>query len=182
MKQIYYEEWKAKDPEAAQRAWYQVQAYDARVKANRLKREQEAERIRLKKLAKSQKKSAGAGLAVDFDKLIVHFSSDGSSFLTDLQDSRCDVRTITEISSRKGLKDAYHKLGSVSHSTLLWLTLPFKSAGSASNFMSDEQFWRNLAKVMRYVRKGSGRIVFHMPRKSKSWQHEGVKAVFDWPE
>ena len=45
--------------------------------------------------------------------------------------------------------------------------------------MKDDQFWANLGKVFRYVQKGSGRIVFHMPRKSKSWQHSFVKQALE---
>ena len=59
----------------------------------------------------------------DADKVIVHLTLDDSFFLTDLQSPQCDVRVISEISSRKGLKDAYRKLGFVSDSTLFWLTL-----------------------------------------------------------
>ena len=45
--------------------------------------------------------------------------------------------------------------------------------------MKDEQFWANLGKVFRYVHKGSGRIVFQMPRKSKTWQHRLVKQALE---
>ena len=92
LKQIYYEDWKEKDPEAAQRAWDEVQANNARIEANRLKREQEAEAKRLRKAAKShpagtaaKSSPAGVSLNVDADKVIVHFTVDNSSFLTDLQ-------------------------------------------------------------------------------------------------
>ena len=55
---------------------------------------------------------------------------------------------------------------------MFWLIL-------AKGVMSDDAFWLNLRKLLRYVHKGSGRIVFHMLRKSRSWQHEGVKAVLE---
>ena len=45
--------------------------------------------------------------------------------------------------------------------------------------MEDDQFWINLGKVFLYVQKGSGRIVFHMPRKSKTWQHSFVKQALE---
>ena len=45
--------------------------------------------------------------------------------------------------------------------------------------MDDEQFWINLGKIFRYVRKGSGRVLFQMPRKSKTWQHRLVKEALE---
>ena len=45
--------------------------------------------------------------------------------------------------------------------------------------MNDDHFWVNLRKLLICAKKGSGRIVFHMPRKSRSWNHEGVKAILD---
>ena len=104
---------------------------------------------------------------------------DNSSFLADLQGPQCDVRVITDLSTRRGLKAAYQSLGFVSDSTLFWLTLPFHTQQSTNAFMEDDQFWINLGKVFRYVQKGSGRIVFHMPRKSKSWQHSFVKKALE---
>ena len=76
VRQAYYEEWKAKDPEAVQRAWELVQANLVRIEANRLKREQEAEARRFKKAAKSipagKKAPSSAGLHTDAEKVIVH--------------------------------------------------------------------------------------------------------------
>ena len=159
-----------------------MQAYQAIVEANRLKKEQEAEAQRLKKAAKSQSKStasAGVSLNTDAEKVTLHFTMDGTSFLSDLRGPTCDVRVISDLSTRKGLKDAYHRLGFVTDSTLLWLTLPFHTAESTSAYMKDEQFWANLWKVFRYVHKDSGRIVFQMPRKSKTWQHRLVKEALE---
>ena len=85
----------------------------------------------------------------------------------------------THISTRRALKQAHHSLGSVSHSILFWVTLPYKSAAQAASTVSDDQFWKNLGKLMRYVRKDSGRIVLHMPRKSKTWQHASVRAALE---
>ena len=70
------------------------------------------------------------------------------------------------------LKQTYHELGEVNHSTMFWVTLPKDST-------TDDRFWISLKKIFRYVQKGSGRIVFHMPRKCKAWKDEGVKLALE---
>ena len=86
-----------------------------------------------------------------FDKVVVHFTMEGQSFVSDLRTPQCDVRVISEISTRKKLKLAYHALGRVSHSTLFWLSLPHFGAEANSGILSDDMFWKNLAKVFKFV-------------------------------
>ena len=113
------------------------------------------------------------GAAPSFpDMHIVHLCPSTGSFLSSALDSQCNVYPIHEISSKTALKQAYKTLGEVSHATMLWLTI-------SKECLADDKFWINLRKIILYVRKGSGRIVFHMPRKSRSWQHSGVKEVLD---
>ena len=55
---------------------------------------------------------------------------------------------------------------------MLWVTLP-------PDAVNDDKFWISLRKLFRYVKKGSGRIVFHMPRRNRSWRHDGVRTVLE---
>merc|ERR1712242_6118 len=103
---------------------------------------------------------------------IVHLSPPEDVFLKEHFRSRCDIREIHEISSLKSLKHAYHELGEVTHSTMFWFSL-------LPDCMSDDKFWKSLRKLLRYVQKGSGRIVFQMPRKSKNWKDEGVREILE---
>ena len=130
IKEALYQEWKAKEPEAAQKAYDLAQAYKAALEE--------------KRVAQANKKKGGASVPAcsspASDKRIVHFCPAGASFLSDLLGSQCDIRPIHEISSSRSLKQAYHELGDVTHSTMFWLTLPKES-------MSDDAFWINLRKL-----------------------------------
>ena len=114
-----------------------------------------AKALEEKKAAKEAKQKAKGGATVPScsapatDKRIVHFCTDGTSFLTDLLGSQCDVRPIHELSKPRDLKQAYRELGDITHSTMFWLTLPDDS-------LADDAFWTNLRKILRYVQKGSG--------------------------
>ena len=170
-----YEEWKAHEPAAVQKAYDLAQAYDAKKEERRAAKAKAEEERRIAKEKKLNAKKGGAPTGAstsNFDKRIVHFCPEGNSFLTKLMGSHCDVRPIHAISILRSLKHAYHELGEVSHSTMFWLSLPKES-------LSDDTFWKNLRKLFRCVQKGSGRLVFHMPRKSQSRRDAGVKAVLE---
>ena len=55
---------------------------------------------------------------------------------------------------------------------MFWMTLPTES-------LENDGFWKRLGTIFRYVQKGSGHMVFHMPRKSKAWKREGVKKALE---
>ena len=80
------------------------------------------------------------------DKRIVHFCPSTGSFLSEVLQSKCDVRPIHEISSLRSLKQAYHELGEVNHSTMCWLTLSKES-------IADDAFWKNLRKPKKEKKK-----------------------------
>ena len=103
---------------------------------------------------------------------IVHLCPSTGSFLSTVLESRCDIRPIHEISSLRSLKQAYHELGEVTHSTMFWVSL-------SQDCLSDNKFWVHLGRLCRYVRKGSGRLVFQLPRRSKAWHDEGVRSILD---
>ena len=128
-KEVIYQKWKSEDPAAAQRAWDEVQAY------------------KVARDARKFQKAGGpvtAAMPQDFDKVVVHFTMEGQSFVSDLRTPQCDVRVISEISTRKGFKLAYHALGRVSRSTFFWLSLLHFGAEANSGILFDDMFWKNL--------------------------------------
>ena len=81
-----YEEWKAHEPAAVQKAYELAQTYDAALKEKRAAKAKAEEEKRVAKAKKLDAKKGGvpSGASVsDFDKRIVHFCSSGDSFLTD---------------------------------------------------------------------------------------------------
>ena len=189
LKEQLYQERKEKDPDAAQRAYDAVQAYNKAL----------AERKEAAK-TKTKRRGKGATAVSAYDRTIIEYCCSADSRIGRLADASCRTRRLTmseDLRTRKGGNIAKQMAGEANAQTLLWASIPC-TGGSARVDMNlsmaakagrqatidkieahiddFEKIWVNFKAVARMVRSAGGKIAIEWPRRCKYWKFPDVKA------